>query len=172
MREIILRACLLLLLALFPAALLVSAQSQEPNKANPPGAGESSSRKPGQPDQTTDNADTTSKASPQPDSKPSVDKSAKHGAEAKYDPFPAVHDVDVGKYYLHKGDTDAAIDRFLDAIQLRPAWAEPRLLAAEAYEKKGDKASALKYYKEYLQVFPTSPDAKKIQKKIEKLEQE
>ncbi len=172
MREIVLRATLLLLLTFFPSALLVSARSQEPQKANPPAPGESSSRKPGQPDQTTDDADTTSKASPQPDSTLSGDKSAKPGAEAKYDPFPAVHDVDVGTYYLHKGDTDAAIDRFLDAIQLRPTWAQPRLLVAEAYEKKGDKASALKYYKEYLQVFPTSPNAKKIQKKIEKLEQE
>ncbi|HXZ11249.1 MAG TPA: tetratricopeptide repeat protein [Candidatus Sulfotelmatobacter sp.] len=172
MREIILRLSLLVGLALFPGGILLRAQSQEPRRADPPGAGESSSRKPGQPDQTTDDADTTSKASPQPDSKPSGDKSAKPGAEAKYDPFPAVHDVDVGTYYLHKGDTDAAIDRFLDAIQLRPTWAEPRLLVAQAYEKKGDKASALKYYKEYLQVFPTSPNAKKIQKKIEKLEQE
>jgi len=43
------------------------------------------------------------------------------------------------------------------------------LLLAEAYEKKGDKAEALKYYKEYLQVFPTAPDAKNVRKKIEKL---
>ena len=172
MRETLPRARLVLTLALFAGGIPIRAQAQEPRKAEPPGAGESSSRKPGQPDQTADDADTTSKASPQPDAKPGGEKSTKPGADAKYDPFPAVHDVDVGTYYLHKGDTDAAIDRFLDAIKLRPTWAQPRLLVAEAYEKKGDKTSALKYYKEYLQVFPTAPDSKKIQKKIEKLEKE
>jgi len=72
-------------------------------------------------------------------------------------------------FYLHKGNVDAAIDRFKDAIQLRPNFAKPRLLLAEAYEKKGDKAEALKYYKEYLEVFPTAPDSKNVRKKIEKL---
>jgi uncharacterized protein YktA (UPF0223 family) len=42
-------------------------------------------------------------------------------------------------------------------------------MLAEVYEKKGDTAAALKYYKEYLQVFPSAPDQKKIEKKIEKL---
>jgi tetratricopeptide (TPR) repeat protein len=88
-----------------------------------------------------------------------------------YDPYTAEKDVDVGLFYLHKGDVDAAIDRFKDAIQSRPNFAKPRLLLAEAYEKKGDKTEALKYYKEYLQVFPGAPDAKKVQKKIDKLSQ-
>jgi tetratricopeptide (TPR) repeat protein len=95
------------------------------------------------------------------------EKSAKPGD--KYDPYPAEQDLEVGLFYLHKGNVDAAIDRFKDAIQVRPNFAKPRLLLAEAYEKKGDKAEALKYYKEYLQVFPTAPDSKTIRKKIEKL---
>jgi tetratricopeptide (TPR) repeat protein len=86
-----------------------------------------------------------------------------------YNPLPAEQDVDVGEFYMHKGDVDAAIPRFEDAIQLRPNYAKPRLLLAEAYEKKGDKFNAVKYYKEYIKVFPGAPDAKKIQKKIEKL---
>ena len=70
---------------------------------------------------------------------------------------------------MHKGDIDAAISRYKDAIRLRSNFAKPRLLLAEAYEKKNDKIGALKYYKEYLVVFPKAPDAKKIQNKIEKL---
>ena len=70
---------------------------------------------------------------------------------------------------MHKGDIDAAISRYKDAIRLRSNFAKPRLLLAEAYEKKNDKIGALKYYKEYLVVFPKAPDAKKIQTKIEKL---
>ena len=40
---------------------------------------------------------------------------------------------------------------------------------AECYEKKGDPSEAVRYYKEYLQVLPNAPDAKKVQQKIEKL---
>ena len=67
---------------------------------------------------------------------------------------------------MHKGDLDAAIDRFQDAIRLRSNFAKPRLLLAEAYEKKGDKATAVKYYKEYLKVLPDAPDRKKVRQKI------
>jgi tetratricopeptide (TPR) repeat protein len=102
----------------------------------------------------------------QPEEKPD-DKPGKPGE--KYDPYPAQKDVDVGMFYLHKGNVDAAIDRFKDAIELRPNFAKPRLLLGEAYEKKGDKEEALKYYKEYLQVFPDAPDSKSVRKKIEKL---
>ncbi|HUJ32972.1 MAG TPA: tetratricopeptide repeat protein [Candidatus Acidoferrum sp.] len=88
----------------------------------------------------------------------------------RYDAFHAEQDIEVGTFYMHKGDIDAAIPRFEDAAKLRPKYGKPRLLLAEAYEKKRDTAMALKYYKEYLSVYPNSPDAKKIQKKIEKLE--
>lgn len=94
------------------------------------------------------------------------------GSPAKagtYDPLTAEQDIDVGNFYMHKGDIDAAISRYKDAIQARASFAKPRLLLAEAYEKKDDKATAVKYYKEYLQVEPHAPDAQKIQKKIEKL---
>lgn len=87
----------------------------------------------------------------------------------KYDPLPAEKDVEVGTFYMHKGNLDAAIARFEDAIQMKANYAKPRLLLAQIYEKKGDKASAVKYYKEYLRVYPHAPDAKKIQEKIEKL---
>jgi Tfp pilus assembly protein PilF len=94
---------------------------------------------------------------------------AQDGSGPNYDPFHAEQDVEVGTYYMHKGDSDAAIGRFQDAIRLRANFAKPRLLLAQIYEKKGEKTSAVKYYKEYLQVFPDAPDAKKIRQKIDKL---
>jgi tetratricopeptide (TPR) repeat protein len=115
----------------------------------------------GQPNKP-DTGDSGESSSKHPDIVPPKDKPA-------YNPLPAEQDVDVGVFYMHKGDLDAAIPRFEDAIQLRPNYAKPRLLLAEAYEKKGDKFNAVKYYKEYLKVFPGAPDAKKVQKKIEKL---
>ena len=70
---------------------------------------------------------------------------------------------------MHKGDTDAAIPRFQDATRKQPNLGKPRILLAEAYEKKGDNISAVKTYQEYLRAFPHAPDKKKIEKKIERL---
>ncbi len=108
-----------------------------------------------------------------PDQPPAVSSDAeKAKANSNYNPFPAEQDIEVGMFYMHKGDVDAAIDRFLDAIQQRPNFAKPRLLLGKAYEKKHDNESAVKYYKEYLQVLPGAPDAKDVRKKIEKLSKE
>jgi len=84
-------------------------------------------------------------------------------------PSSPEEDMEVAEYYLHKGDSDAAIPRLQEAIQLKSNWGKPRLMLAEIYEKRGDSADAIKCYREYLKALPTSPDAKKIQKKIEKL---
>ena len=92
--------------------------------------------------------------------------------EETYDPLHAQKAVEVGEFYMKKGDVDAAIERFQDAIRLRSNFARPRLLLGEAYEKKGEKAEAAKYYKEYLAIVPKAPDAAKIRKKIEKLTRE
>jgi tetratricopeptide (TPR) repeat protein len=146
-------------------------QPQQPEKPQPsttsPSQGdsdqESSSKKVLPPDDDSTKKDTahTSKAGVLP---PENDPA--------WDPFHAQQDIDVGTFYMHKGDMDAAISRFEDAIRLRANFAKPRLLLAEAYEKKGDKSEAIRYYKEYLKVLPDAPDAKKIQKKIEKLSAE
>jgi hypothetical protein len=88
---------------------------------------------------------------------------------ANYDPFHAAQDMEVGKFYMHKGDSDAAIDRFKHAIAMKPNFAEPRLYLGELYEKKGDAAQAIRYYKEFLQILPEGPDSKKVRKRLEKL---
>ncbi len=97
---------------------------------------------------------------------------AQEDSGSAYDPFHAEKDLEVGQFYMRKGDVDAAIDRFQDAIRLKPNFARPRLLLGQAYEKKGDKTQAVKYYKEYLEILPKAPDAGKIRKRIEKLSRE
>ena len=77
--------------------------------------------------------------------------------------------MEVATFYMRKGDPDASIPRLEEAIRLDPNYAKPRLLLAEIYEKKGDKQDAVKYYREYLQVYPHAPDAKKIEGRINKL---
>lgn len=89
-----------------------------------------------------------------------------------WDPLRADKDMQVGKYYMRKGDVDAAIDRFEDATLAKPGYALPFLCLGEAYEKKGKKKPAVKAYQRYLDLDPKADDGDKIRKKIEKLNQE
>ena len=77
--------------------------------------------------------------------------------------------MEVGKFYMHKGDSDAAIDRFKHAITMKPNFAEPRMYLGELYEKKGDTAQAIRYYKEFLQILPQGPDSNRVRKRLDKL---
>ena len=86
-----------------------------------------------------------------------------------YDPYKANKDVEVGLYYQRKGDLDAAIERFKDAIHYKYDFARPRILLGEAYEKRHDDTEAIRYYKEYLKILPNGPDAKRVKDRIEKL---
>jgi tetratricopeptide (TPR) repeat protein len=163
--------------------------AQPPRSSNSDGPQWSSSKKADTGPDDVDDSSSSSKSKKSPDAsdapasadsdsqdagkKPPVSK-AKPGVlppetDPAWDPFHAQQDIDVGKFYMDKGDYDAAITRFEDAIRLRANFAKPRAMLAEAYEKKGDKEEALRYYKEYLQVLPNAADAKKIQKKIDQL---
>jgi tetratricopeptide (TPR) repeat protein len=161
------------LVALFAGA----AAAQQKNQAPPPAgnsSGESSSTPNGAPAPPADTPPKSDDAPPAPApsgaSKTTPAPPAVEGTT--YDPVTAEQDVEVGQFYMRKGDIDAAIGRFQDAIRLRSNFAKPRLLVAQAYEKQGDKREAVRYYKEYLKVFPHAPDAKKVQGKIEKLSSE
>ena len=89
-----------------------------------------------------------------------------------WDPLRAEKDMQVGIFYMHKGDLDAAIDRFQDAALAKPGYALPFLRLGEAQEKKGLKRQAIKSYQRYLDLYPKAEDKDKIQKKIDKLYKE
>ena len=180
---------LTLLFAALPAVPVCFAQQDQPQQSQPPST--PSQQEPQQPakpqpppspppNQDDSNQESSSKKVLPPDDE-SAKKETAHASkpgvlppedDPAWDPFHAQQDIDVGTFYMHKGDIDAAISRFEDAIRLRANFAKPRLLLAEAYEKKGDKSEAIRYYKQYLKVLPDAPDAKKVQKKIEKLSAE
>jgi tetratricopeptide (TPR) repeat protein len=89
-----------------------------------------------------------------------------------WDPLRAEKDLEVGQYYMRKGDLDAAIDRFQDATTAKPGYAIPFRYLAEAQEKKGLKKQAIKSYQRYLDLYPHAEDGDKVRKKIEKLHRE
>ena len=102
--------------------------------------------------------------------KPNTDSAAQSAPDQpKWDPLRAEKDLEVGKYYMKKGDIDAAIDRFEDAAEAKPGYAIPFLYLGEAYEKKGKKKQAVKAYQRYLDLYPHAEDGDKVRKKIEKL---
>jgi tetratricopeptide (TPR) repeat protein len=92
--------------------------------------------------------------------------------QPKWDPLRAEKDIEIGKYYMRKGDVDAAIDRFQDATDAKPGYAIPYRFLGECYEKKGKKKPAVKAYQRYLDLYPHAEDGDKIRKKIEKLHAE
>ncbi len=105
--------------------------------------------------------------------KPNTDSATQSAPDQpKWDPLRAEKDLDVGKYYMKKGDFDAAIDRFQDAAESKPGYAIPYLYLGEAYEKKNKKKLAVKAYQRYLDLYPHAEDGDKIRKKIEKLHAE
>lgn len=87
-----------------------------------------------------------------------------------YDPLRAEKSVEIGTFYMKRGNYDAAIERFQDATRFEPKLARPYSLLGEAYERKGEVDNALAAYRKYLQVYRTAPDRDKILKRIERLE--
>jgi tetratricopeptide (TPR) repeat protein len=105
--------------------------------------------------------------------KPNRDNATQNAPDQpKWDPLRAERDMQVGQYYMHKGDVDAAIDRFEDATTAKPGYALPFRLLGEAQEKKGLKRQAIKSYTRYLDLYPKAEDKDKVQKKIDKLYKE
>jgi tetratricopeptide (TPR) repeat protein len=118
-------------------------------------------------------ASAPSPTQPPPKPKKNVDSSVNSAPDQpQWDPLRAEKDLDVGKYYMKRGDIDAAIDRFEDATTAKPGYAIPFLYLGEAYEKKGKKKPAVKAYQRYLDLYPHAEDGDKIRKKIEKLNKE
>jgi tetratricopeptide (TPR) repeat protein len=113
----------------------------------------------------------SSKTNPKP--KPNTDTATQNAPDQPmWDPLRAEKDLEVGQYYMRKGDVDAAIDRFQDAALAKPGYAIPFRFLGEAQEKKGLKRDALKSYTRYLELYPRAEDKQKIEKKIEKLRSE
>lgn len=141
-------------------------QGQQQQPSNQKQAQNNSQQTP-QPEQGYSSSSTTQAAanSPtdNPNAKPDVEMENRYKAE---------QDIEVADFYLHKGDPDAAIPRLEEAAHLRPDYGKPRLLLADCYEKKHDPDNAVKYLKEYLKVYPSAPDAKKVRDKIKKLEKQ
>jgi tetratricopeptide (TPR) repeat protein len=115
-------------------------------------------------------ADAQGAPPPKPPAKPNKDNATQNAPDQPtWDPLRAEKDMEVGQYYMRRGDLDAAIDRFQDATTAKPGYAVPFRYLGEAQEKKGLKKQAIKSYQRYLDLYPHAEDGDKIRKKLEKL---
>jgi tetratricopeptide (TPR) repeat protein len=126
-----------------------------------------------QPESSSKSADAPAPAPPKSSSKKNKDTATKSATDQPtWDPLRAEKDLEVGQYYMKKGDIDAAIDRFQDATLAKPGYAIPFRYLGDAQEKKGLKKQAIKSYQRYLDLYPHAEDADKVRKKIDKLYKE
>jgi tetratricopeptide (TPR) repeat protein len=153
---------------LFASARPICAQAVDPSTPPPPPA-EQSAATPAPAEPVRAQPIDPSTPPPPPPAEEPVAPAAP--AEPAFDPLHAERDVEVGAFYLKRGNYDAAIDRFEEATHYEPALARPWSLMGEAYEKKRDTARAVACYKKYLEIFPHAPDADKIKKRIADLEE-
>ena len=123
------------------------------------------------PESSSKPADTP--APKKPDKKKKSDTATQNAPDQPaWDPLRAEKDLEVGQYYMRKGDVDAAIDRFQDATTAKPGYAIPFRFLGEAQEKKGLQKQAIASYSRYLDLYPHAEDFDKIRKKIDKLRSE
>jgi len=141
-----------------PAYAFAQAQSQSADQQAPPAQNDSQRKininDPPPPPPAVDAA-----AVPDPAKPPPV-----------FDPLGAEKDIEVGNFYFKRGNYDAAIERFHDAARKHAGYAKPYLLLGETYEKKNDAQNALKAYREFLKLYPQSPDRKRVEGRIADLQ--
>ncbi len=98
----------------------------------------------------------------------------KNEAEAvlkkEYNPALAEQNLKIGNFYFKKGNYDAAIQRFQDAIEYQPSLVAAYDSLGRAYEKKGDKTRALAVYKDFLTKYPDSSKATDFKSRSARLE--
>jgi tetratricopeptide (TPR) repeat protein len=85
-------------------------------------------------------------------------------------PLLAEQNVNIGDFYFKRGNYDAAIQRYLTALEYQPASVPAYEALARAYEKNGDISKAIDTCKDFIQKYPNSPKSPAFRNKIAKLE--
>lgn len=75
----------------------------------------------------------------------------------KWDPHKAAKNVEVGDYYFKKGNYQAALSRYEEALEWKSNHALAAYQAAQCEEKLGQPDDARRYYEKYLTVLPKGP---------------
>jgi len=87
-----------------------------------------------------------------------------------YNPLEADRCLKVGDYYFKRKNYDAAIQRYMEALEYQPSRVDAYEALGRAYEKQGAMGKALRVYQDFMQKYPESPKAKDFKEKAARLE--
>jgi len=90
--------------------------------------------------------------------------------EKPFNPLEADRCLKVGDYYFKRKNYDAAIQRYMEALDYQPNRFDAYEALGRAYEKQGAREKALRVYQDFLQKYPEAPRAKEFREKTARLE--
>jgi tetratricopeptide (TPR) repeat protein len=90
--------------------------------------------------------------------------------EKPFNPLEADRCLKVGDYYFKRKNYDAAIQRYMEALEYQPNRFDAYEALGRAYEKQGAREKALRVYQDFLQKYPESPRAKEFKEKADRLQ--
>jgi pentatricopeptide repeat protein len=85
-------------------------------------------------------------------------------------PLLSEQSVNIGDFYYKKKNYEAAIRRYLEAIEYQPNSARAYDSLARAYAKNDEPTKAIAAYKEFVEKNPDSPKSSEFRSKLEKLQ--
>jgi tetratricopeptide (TPR) repeat protein len=120
-----------------------------------------------QPEKTLQKSKTPEQAKPtvQEQEPPEEDEGLKP-KEYTFNPLEAEKDLKVGTFYFKKGNYKGAVNRFREATQWNPGYAEAYLRLGESEEKMKNAKAAREAYAKYLELAPESKEAAALKKKL------
>jgi outer membrane protein assembly factor BamD (BamD/ComL family) len=84
-------------------------------------------------------------------------------------PMLAEQNINIGNFYLKKKNYDAAIQRFLLALEYQPTSGPAYEALGRAYEKNGQISKAINTFTEFTKKYPNSPKCPDFRAKIARL---
>jgi tetratricopeptide (TPR) repeat protein len=148
--------------ALLITLLTVALFAQEPPRSDRPSAreqGESSSK-----DTQVDIAAPGDDAAKHPESEETETSELR-----PWNPHKAMKNVEVGDYYMKRGNYRAAISRYREALEWKPKDATATFKLAQALDKSDLKPEAAEQYQAYLKILPHGINAEDCKKALERL---
>src|SRR5512137_1857467 len=85
--------------------------------------------------------------------------------EKPFNPMEADRVLKVGDYYFKRKNYDAAIQRYMEALEYQPNRFDAYEALGRAYEKQGAREKALRVYQDFLRKYPEAPRAKEFKEK-------
>jgi tetratricopeptide (TPR) repeat protein len=99
---------------------------------------------------------------------PEEDETIQKPKEYSFNPIQAEKELRIGNYYFRKGSYKAAANRFQEAANWNPGFAEAYLRLGDAEEKLKDKKAAEGAYQQFVKLAPEDKRAEAVKKKIGK----